>query len=167
MAAPAPRQDRLEQLAQDFGHALTDLGWRLATAESCTGGWIAQCITAVAGSSNWFEAGVVSYSDVSKIKLLGVDAMLIQRHGAVSGETATAMAAGVRRITNADVAVSVTGIAGPGGGSAEKPVGTVWFGFDIGQQSARAVAREFPGNRQDIRARSVEFALTELLESLP
>ena len=158
-----PTQDELEALARELGVGLAERGWRAATAESCTGGWIAQCITAVAGSSGWFEGGLVTYSNAAKTALLGVDASLIERHGAVSAETACAMAAGALRATGADIACAVTGVAGPGGGSAEKPVGTVWFGFAARGARTRSQGACFAGDRRAIRAQSVAFALAELL----
>ncbi|MGR8920710.1 MAG: CinA family protein [Gammaproteobacteria bacterium] len=161
-----PDQDSLELAARDLGEALLERGWRLATAESCTGGWIAQSVTAIAGSSDWFEAGLVTYSNAAKASLLGVDPMLIERHGAVSGETAAAMAAGAVAVTGADLAVAVTGVAGPGGGSAAKPVGTVWFGFARAGQAPRTECRRFDGDRRAVRAQTVAVALAGLTEML-
>jgi len=158
-----PTQDELEALARELGHALAERGWRAATAESCTGGWIAQCITAVPGSSNWFEGGLVTYSNAAKTALLGVDALTIERHGAVSAQTACAMAEGALRVTGADIACAVTGVAGPGGGSADKPVGTVWFGFAARGAETRSHGACFAGDRCAIRAQSVAVALAELV----
>ena len=159
-----PTSDELEALARELGVGLAERGWRAATAESCTGGWIAQCITAIPGSSGWFEAGLVTYSNAAKTALLGVDALIIERHGAVSGETACAMADGALRTTGADIACAVTGVAGPGGGSAEKPVGTVWFGFAARDARTRSRGVCFAGDRRAIRAQSVALALAELVE---
>ncbi len=161
-----PQQQTLEALARELGERLRERGWHAATAESCTGGWIAQAITAIAGSSDWFDGGLVTYSDAAKTALLGVDAMIIERHGAVSAETAAAMAEGARRCLQVDLAVSVTGIAGPGGGSQEKPVGTVWFGFAVGGRATLTVTRVFAGDRQAVRAQSVALALQQMIELL-
>lgn len=142
-------------------------GWRLATAESCTGGLIAGCCTDLAGSSDWFECGVVSYSNAAKTEWLGVDAALIARDGAVSESVARAMAAGVLARSAADIAVAVTGIAGPAGGSAAKPVGTVWlaWGWRDGEH-VRLDARceRFDGDRATVRRATVRCALQGVLE---
>ncbi|MCG2595764.1 CinA family protein [Ramlibacter sp. XY19] len=137
----------------------------LATAESCTGGLIAAACTELSGSSNWFERGFVTYSNEAKTELLGVDADLIAQHGAVSEVVARAMAFGAIRHSKARVSVAVTGVAGPTGGSAEKPVGTVWFGFQVdGQLSSET--RRFPGDRAAVRSATVDHALRRLLELL-
>lgn len=154
----------LNRLAADVGACLSARGWFMGTAESCTGGWIAQAVTAIAGSSGWFEAGLVTYSNRAKIELLGVDPMVIEQHGAVSEQTAAAMAAGVVNRIGVDLAVSVTGVAGPGGGSVEKPVGTVCFGF-AGRTFAPLAERQlFSGDRREVRAASVSFVLEQILE---
>jgi nicotinamide-nucleotide amidase len=140
-------------------------GWMLATAESCTGGLIAAACTELSGSSNWFERGFVTYSNDAKSELLAVPAALIAGHGAVSEPVARAMAQGAVARSRAGVSVSVTGVAGPTGGSAEKPVGTVWFGFVVdGQLSSET--RCFPGTRAEVRAATVEHALRRLLALL-
>ena len=161
-----PSQDELEASGRVLGSALLERGWRMATAESCTGGWIAQVMTATAGSSDWFECALVTYSNAAKVSLLGVDAMIIERFGAVSVETAAQMADGARRALGVDVAVSVTGVAGPGGGSPDKPVGTVCFGFTVGGRSTLTERHVFPGERREVRARTVAHALTRLLALL-
>lgn len=161
-----PNQTELEALSQELGALLAERGWRMATAESCTGGWIAQVITAIAGSSGWFEGGLVTYSDAAKTALLGVPAMTIANHGAVSTETALAMVQGAVKTTAAEVAVAVTGIAGPGGGSADKPVGTVCFGFIAGSAAPWTERQCFPGDRQAVRAATVDFALRSLIARL-
>ena len=140
-------------------------GWMLATAESCTGGMIAAACTSLAGSSQWFERGFVSYSNEAKTELLGVDAALIEKHGAVSEVVARAMAFGAVRRSRAQVSVAVTGIAGPDGGSQDKPVGTVWFGFMVGGALSSEVMH-FPGDRVGVRGATVERALTGLLQRL-
>jgi nicotinamide-nucleotide amidase len=140
-------------------------GWMLATAESCTGGLIAAACTELSGSSNLFERGFVTYSNDAKSELLAVPAALIAAHGAVSEPVARAMAQGAVARSRAGVSVSVTGVAGPTGGSAEKPVGTVWFGFVVdGQLSSET--RCFPGTRTEVRAATVEHALRRLLALL-
>ncbi|MEX2480380.1 MAG: nicotinamide-nucleotide amidohydrolase family protein [Gammaproteobacteria bacterium] len=159
----APPQAEVEARAREVGAALAERGWRAATAESCTGGWIAQCVTAIPGSSAWFEAGLVTYSNAAKVALLGIDAMVLERYGAVSEQTACAMARGALRVTGADIACAVTGVAGPGGGSAAKPVGLVCFGFAAASAAPYALSEQFPGGRRDVRAHSVARALDELL----
>ncbi|KLN57187.1 CinA family protein [Variovorax paradoxus] len=137
-------------------------GWMLATAESCTGGLIAGACTELAGSSAWFERGFVSYSNAAKTELLGVDAALIEAHGAVSEPVARAMAEGAIARSAARAAVAVTGVAGPTGGSPEKPVGTVWFGWSVDGQ-VRTERRRFDGDRAAVRAATVHYALQTLV----
>ncbi len=151
--------DLCEQLAQ----ALKQRGWTLASAESCTGGLIAACCTALSGSSDWFERGFVTYSNAAKTEMLGVPAELIERHGAVSEEVARAMALGALAHSRAQIGVAVTGVAGPTGGSAEKPVGTVCFGWAISGQ-AWAERLRFDGDRDAVRAATVGHALQGLLK---
>ncbi|MCZ6895787.1 MAG: nicotinamide-nucleotide amidohydrolase family protein [Gammaproteobacteria bacterium] len=159
-----PSQDELEALAQELGQLLTERGWRVTAAESCTGGWIAQCLTAIAGSSDWFESGWVTYSNTAKSTLLDVDPMTLERCGAVSNETAAALAEGALRLSGADIAVSVTGIAGPAGGSVEKPVGTVWFGFAGITMKTLTERHRFDGDRRSVRAKTVALALSRLID---
>lgn len=137
-------------------------GWMLATAESCTGGMIAAACTDLAGSSNWFERGFVAYSNAAKTELLGVDAALIAQHGAVSEPVALAMAAGAIAHSKAQVSVAVTGVAGPGGGSVDKPVGTVWFGFALPGLEVTET-RLFEGDRAAVRSATVQHAVQRLL----
>jgi len=137
-------------------------GWMLATAESCTGGLIAGACTELAGSSAWFERGFVTYSNAAKTELLGVDAALIEAHGAVSEPVARAMAEGAIARSAARAAVAVTGVAGPTGGSPEKPVGTVWFGWSVDGQ-IRTERRRFDGDRAAVRAATVHYALQTLV----
>ena len=134
----------------------------MATAESCTGGMVAAACTDLAGSSNWFERGFVTYSNDAKTEMLGVDAALIAGHGAVSEEVARAMAQGALRHSRAQAAVAVTGVAGPGGGSADKPVGTVWFGWATPAGVIVSEPRRFDGGRAAIRVATVEHALRRL-----
>ena len=159
-------RDALLPLARRLGARLKKRRLRLVTAESCTGGWIAQAVTSVAGSSDWFDRGFVTYSNEAKKELLGVRASTLSRHGAVSEETAKEMAAGALARSRAQVAIAVTGIAGPGGGSRTKPVGTVCFAWALKRRAPASVVRRFPGNREGIRRRSVAFALQGLLERL-
>jgi nicotinamide-nucleotide amidase len=139
-------------------------GLRVAIAESCTGGLIAAALTAIAGSSDVFERGFVTYSNAAKTEMLGVDPALIARQGAVSEDVARAMAAGALAHSPADLAVAVTGIAGPDGGSADKPVGLVWFGAARRGATARAVRRVFAGDRAAVRRAAVLAALALLSE---
>jgi nicotinamide-nucleotide amidase len=157
--------DDIYALAVRLGQAAIARKLRLATAESCTGGLIAGAITAVAGSSDWFDRGFVTYSNAAKVDELGVPEALIERFGAVSGEVALAMAQGALRASRADWAVAVTGIAGPAGGTAEKPVGTVCFGW-AGPPGATSELRVLPGDRAEIRRESVAVALRGLLDRL-
>ncbi|HSV59658.1 MAG TPA: CinA family protein [Variovorax sp.] len=136
--------------------------WMMATAESCTGGLIAGACTDLAGSSDWFERGIVSYSNAAKAELLGVDPALIAAHGAVSEPVVRAMAAGALERSKAQVSVAVTGVAGPAGGSADKPVGTVWFGWSVNGQ-LRSERRRFEGDRATVRAATVHYALQTLV----
>lgn len=142
--------------------ALQRRGWMLATAESCTGGLIAGACTELAGSSNWFERGFVSYSNAAKTELLGVDAALIAREGAVSEPVVRAMAEGASARARVRVSLAVTGVAGPGGGSAAKPVGTVWFGWCI-DGALHSECRRFDGDRAAVRGATVRHALQRLL----
>jgi nicotinamide-nucleotide amidase len=156
----------LESLARRAGARLKKRGLKLATAESCTGGWIAQAVTAIAGSSDWFERGFVTYSNQAKRELLGVRARTLSRHGAVSEATAREMAAGALARSRAQVAIAVTGIAGPGGGTRSKPVGTVCFTWSRKKRAPESVVHRFSGSREGIRRQSVAFALRGLLERL-
>ena len=141
---------------------LVEKGWMLASAESCTGGLIAAACTELAGSSVWFERGFVTYSNAAKIELLGVDPAAIEAHGAVSEVVARAMAFGAVRRSRAQVGVAVTGIAGPTGGSQDKPVGTVWFGFMVDGHLTSEM-RRFDGDRNAVRVATVAQALDGLL----
>ncbi len=153
-------------LCERLAQALLARGWMLATAESCTGGLIAAACTELSGSSNWFERGFVTYSNEAKQELLGVDPQRIAQEGAVSEAVARAMAAGAVRQSRARVAVAVTGIAGPTGGSAAKPVGTVCFGFQVDGQLT-SETRRFEGDRAAVRSATVRHALQRLLERMP
>jgi len=144
---------------------LLNNGWMLASAESCTGGLIAAACTDLAGSSAWFERGFVSYSNAAKTTLLGVDAALIEQHGAVSEPVVRAMAEGALRHSLAQVSVAVTGIAGPGGGSGTKPVGTVWLAW-AWPGGAHSECCHFAGSRQAVRQATVQHAMARLLQLL-
>jgi nicotinamide-nucleotide amidase len=149
----------LRALAEQAGTLLLAAGRRVATAESCTGGWVAKCLTDIPGSSQWFERGYVTYSNLAKEQSIGVAASVIETFGAVSRPTAEQMAAGALSDSGADMAVAITGIAGPDGGSADKPVGLVWFA--LAQRTAPPVAeqQQFAGDREAIRRAAVATAL--------
>ncbi|HEX4870094.1 MAG TPA: CinA family protein [Moraxellaceae bacterium] len=157
--------DSLTDLAARIGEGLRAGNAWLATAESCTGGGIAEAITRVAGSSTWFERGWVTYSNAAKTEELGVDAALLAAHGAVSEAVARAMAEGARARAGTDWALAVTGIAGPGGGTADKPVGTVWLAW-AGPAGTRAERHCFAGDRDAIRRATVATSLQRLHELL-
>lgn len=152
--------------AAELGARLKARGALLAVAESCTGGLLAKRITDVAGSSEWFERGLVTYSNRAKQDLLGVTPELLARSGAVSRECAEAMARGLLVMTPAHWALAVTGIAGPGGGSPEKPVGLVWFAWAQRHGEIEVESQQFSGSREQIREAAAEFALRGLLERL-
>lgn len=152
-------------LAQEVGAALSAAGLTLATAESCTGGWIAQCVTDIAGSSGWFERGFVAYTNEAKADLLGVSPAIIATHGAVSEAAVLAMATGALARSRAQVAVAVTGIAGPGGGSPEKPVGTVWLAWQRRGRDAIARLARFDGDRRAVRRQTVVAALRGVIDA--
>jgi nicotinamide-nucleotide amidase len=158
----------LENLSADLGQALVAKGWQLALAESCTGGMVAQAVTAIAGSSAWFDRGFVTYSNEAKVDMLSVPLALIQAHGAVSEPVAQAMAAGALQHSLAYISAAVTGIAGPSGGSLQKPVGTVCFAWAIRAESAQidklvVETRYFAGDRAAIRQQAASHVLTGLL----
>ena len=163
----APTETELATAARRLGEALRERGWRLATAESSTGGLIGHAVTMIPGSSDYYQGGVISYSDQAKEQELGVPAELIATHGAVSAEVAAAMADGVRRRFGAELGVSVTGIAGPDGGSDAKPVGTHWIGISLGGHPTRVEHRVFghdrEGNKAAAAALALELALGEVL----
>jgi nicotinamide-nucleotide amidase len=167
---PAADDRRLGRLAQRVGEACLRAQRSLATAESCTGGLIAKCLTDIPGSSAWFERGWVTYSNAAKADELGVAATLIARHGAVSEAVARAMARGALAGSPAQRSVAVTGIAGPDGGAPGKPVGTVWIAWAERQGrriASRAVLHRFRGSRDDVRRRTTEAALRGLLLDVP
>ena len=155
-------KDEIANLCAELAQLLPERGWMLATAESCTGGQISGACTDLAGSSLWFERGFVTYSNEAKSESLGVDPALIAAHGAVSEVVARAMAFGAIRHSHAQASVAVTGIAGPTGGSKEKPVGTVWFGFSVDGR-LHSEMRRFDGDRFAVRQATVKHALERLL----
>lgn len=156
-----PTDTDLGRLARRAGACLRARGWRVALAESCTGGWVAKVLTDIAGSSQWFECGYVTYSNAAKQGALGVGAETLAAHGAVSGPTVREMAAGALRVSGADLAVAISGIVGPDGGSADKPVGLVWFGVAVGEPAGagRVEPQRFPGDRDAVRRAAVAHAL--------
>ena len=156
----------MKKLAATLGRRLKRAKARLVTAESCTGGWAAQAVTAIAGSSGWFERGFVTYSNASKHEMLGVRKSTIRKHGAVSEETAREMAAGALKRSRGSVALAVTGVAGPSGGSAAKPVGMVCFAWALKGGPLRSETRRFRGGREAVRRQSVIHALEGALRAI-
>jgi len=159
---PVPTDSDLRRQAENLGARLTETHHRLVTAESCTGGWIAKTVTDVAGSSGWFECGMAAYSYEAKQALLGVRPETLETHGAVSRETVIEMVSGALVNSGASIAVAVTGIAGPGGGSDGKPVGTVWAAWKKRGGYAKAEVFHFDGDRDDVRRQTVAAALRGL-----
>jgi len=156
--------DELARLASRVAARLNERGLRLATAESCTGGWVAKVLTDIAGSSEWFERGVVTYSNDAKHELLDVGSTVLENDGAVSERCGADMAAGLLERSHADITLAISGIAGPGGGSTDKPVGTVWFAWDGPVCSTRCV--RFDGDREAVRRQAVIVALEGVLIAL-
>lgn len=159
------KQEQTIQSTQALAAILIENNWLMTTAESCTGGLIAAACTDLAGSSQWFERGWVTYSNAAKTELLGVPADLIARHGAVSEAVVRAMAEGAVAHSHAQVAVAVTGVAGPSGGSPDKPVGTVWLGWCVAGQT-HTECRHFSGDRAAVRQATVDHALAQLVNWL-
>lgn len=153
----------LEQLSRRVGGALAQRGWMLGTAESCTGGWIAEVVTATAGSSAWFDRGFVTYSNAAKVDMLGVSERTLASCGAVSEDTVAEMVRGALARSTAQVAVAVSGVAGPGGGSAARPVGMVCFGWSLRDRAASTATRHFSGDRESVRRQTVIAALEEVI----
>ncbi len=156
----------MESLAAQVGNALKAQGMMLVTAESCTGGGVAQAITEIAGSSAWFERGFVTYSNTSKVEMLGVRQATLDKHGAVSEATVREMVEGGLTHSHGHIALSITGIAGPDGGTHDKPVGTVWFAWGIKHGTSIARVHHLQGTRAEIRAQAVTIALQGILEIL-
>jgi nicotinamide-nucleotide amidase len=158
--------EALATLAALVGARLKAKGLVFATAESCTGGWVAQAITSVSGSSDWFDRGFVTYSNDAKREMLGVREETLARHGAVSEETAREMAAGALTASRAQVALAITGVAGPTGGTPQKPVGMVCFAWALPGGRVESATKHFDGDRESVRRQSVVFALQGMLERL-
>lgn len=163
----AVTDDGVEPLTAALADGLVERRWRCATAESCTGGGIAKALTERAGSSEWFDRGFVTYSNEAKQAMLGVPDEVLARCGAVSTETARAMAEGALRQSRAQAAVAVTGVAGPGGGSPDKPVGTVVFAWAIRGAGTSTETLRFQGDRHEVREQAIEKAISGLLSRLP
>ncbi|MFL7851995.1 nicotinamide-nucleotide amidase [Providencia rettgeri] len=163
-------EKRLETLSIQVGLKLKEQGKTVTTAESCTGGWVAKVLTDISGSSDYFQRGFVTYSNEAKHQMIGVKDESLQQYGAVSQQVVTEMATGALQEACADFAVSVSGIAGPGGGSVEKPVGTVWFGFAQKQADQTVLIttqhQVFQGNRNEVRFQSTLYILETLLKQL-
>lgn len=156
----------LRDLAGAVGERLRQRGLKLAVAESCTGGWIAKCLTDIAGSSGWFERGFVTYSNAAKHDALGVSAETLSLHGAVSEQVVREMATGTLRHSQAQISVSVSGVAGPDGGSEDKPVGTVWMAWGWPDRRVSAHHFQFEGDRESVRRAAVAAALSGVLDGL-
>ena len=154
--------NELFELARRLGCRLQSNGEKIVTAESCTGGWIAQTLTEIPGSSAWFDRGFVTYSNAAKMQMLGVSPETLEQYGAVSSETATEMVVGALAHSDADCAIAVTGIAGPDGGSAEKPVGTVFIAWAYKNRDVKVVRQQLTGDRHQIRRQTVKIALEEM-----
>lgn len=156
--------DELQQLARELGEKLLARGWKLATAESCTGGWVGQLVTAVPGSSHWYERGFITYANAAKIEMLGVPEATLATHGAVSEETAAAMAAGALKHSHAQATLAISGIAGPGGGTPQKPVGLVCYGWALADGTLISSTCRLDGDREEIRSRATAAALRGMIE---
>jgi nicotinamide-nucleotide amidase len=156
--------EELLQLARELGGALLARNWMLATAESCTGGWVGQLLTAIPGSSAWYERGFITYANVAKQEMLGVPADILETHGAVSEQTASAMAAGALAHSHAQAALAISGVAGPGGGTPQKPVGLVCYGWALADGTQMSSTCRLDGDREEIRSRAVAAAMRGLIE---
>lgn len=156
-------EQKLQVLVQKVADKFIKQQRRLATAESCTGGWVSKIITDMAGSSQWFDCAIVTYSNQAKQDLLGVSEQLLREHGAVSEQTVRAMVEGLLERSQADVGISISGIAGPGGGTEQKPVGTVWIAWAVKADKTNSQCFRFSGDRNEIRKKAVAEALSILL----
>ena len=156
--------EEIRMLAERVGRALQAQRWQLATAESCTGGLVSAAVTEIAGSSGWFDRGFVTYSNEAKVEMLGVSPLTLHAHGAVSEETVREMLAGALAKSVAHVVLAISGVAGPAGGTAEKPVGTVCFGWQRRGYPAACLTLHLPGDRAAVRAAAVRKALEGILE---
>lgn len=155
----------LYQLSNHVADCLRARQWRLASAESCTGGWLAKCCTDIAGSSTWFDRGFVTYSNPSKQELIHVSADTLEQFGAVSEQVASQMAEGTLANSNADISVAITGIAGPDGGSSDKPIGTVWFAWAVKNSAVITICHHFTGDRNAVRRQAVKIALEGIIKN--
>jgi nicotinamide-nucleotide amidase len=162
----SPEDQLLCQLSENVGRALSARGLMLATAESCTGGWVGQVMTMIPGSSEWYERGFITYTYLSKMEMLGVQSGTLDAFGAVSEQTALEMSRGALERSRAHVALSITGVAGPGGGTPDKPVGTVCFGWSFLDGRNHVETLCFPGDRDAVRRQTVHHTLTRLLDQL-
>lgn len=156
--------EELQQLAGELGAKMLAHGWMLTTAESCTGGWVGQLITTLPGSSQWYERGFITYSNAAKVEMLGVPEDTLATHGAVSEQTASAMAAGALAHSHAQAALAISGIAGPGGGTPQKPVGLVCYGWALEDGTLMSSTCRLDGDREEIRSRAVAAALRGLID---
>lgn len=159
-------EEELHQLATELGDKLCARGWMLATAESCTGGWVGQLLTSLPGSSQWYERGFITYANAAKIEMLGVPADVIDEHGAVSEQTASAMAAGALTHSHAQATLAISGIAGPAGGTPKKPVGLVCYGWALADGTLMSSTCRLDGDREEIRSRAVAAAMRGLIDLL-
>jgi nicotinamide-nucleotide amidase len=160
-----PSSNDLIFLVQTMAEVLEKKQWLLASSESCTGGWLAKSCTDLAGSSAWFDCGFITYSNQSKQDLVNVSKKTLEAHGAVSEQTAVEMAEGALSYTSADISVAITGIAGPDGGTVEKPVGTVWFAWAIKNQDTKTQKYQFKGGREQVRIQAVIAALQGIIKN--
>jgi len=158
--------EELHQLARELADKLLARGWMLASAESCTGGWVGQLLTSLPGSSQWYERGFITYANAAKIEMLGVPEATLATHGAVSEETARAMATGALARSHAHAALAISGIAGPDGGTPQKPVGLVCYGWALADGTAISSTCRLSGDREEIRSRAVAAALRGLIDLL-
>jgi len=156
--------EELQQLAAELGEKLLARGWMLATAESCTGGWVGQLLTSLPGSSQWYERGFITYANAAKVEMLGVPEATLANHGAVSEATASAMAAGALAHSHAQATLAISGIAGPGGGTPQKPVGLVCYGWALADGTVMSSTCRLDGDREEIRSRAVAAALRGLID---
>jgi len=156
--------EELHQLAAELGEKLRARGWMLATAESCTGGWVGQLLTSLPGSSQWYERGFITYANAAKVEMLGVPEETLATHGAVSEQTAAAMAAGALKHSHAQATLAISGIAGPGGGTPQKPVGLVCYGWALEDGTVMSSTCRLDGDREEIRSRAVAAALRGLID---
>ena len=157
-------ENNFDQLSQEVGRVLLANGLTLATAESCTGGWVAQIVTQTSGSSQWFDRGFVTYTNEAKQEMLGVKAETLNRYGAVSEQTVKEMAEGSLSLSRAHIALAISGVAGPTGGTSQKPVGMVCFAWAAGNFPTHTATKNFSGDRTSVRYQAVQYALRHLID---